>query len=82
MDRSKERAELEACYKWTRPDPMDTSRFVKMGARKLRRARARSLKTPFRPVCGHAIPAPDHKSYIRALTTMDRRRASYRYKKV
>lgn len=72
-DRRSLRAELEARYKWHRPNPDDTSRFAKMASRRMRRL---IQGARFRAVLGHAIPAPDHKHIIRAMKVLDRKQAA------
>ncbi len=74
------RADLEARYKWIRPEATDTVRYAKLGSRKRRRqplkpGGARRIGKEFRPVYGHAIPAPDHKHLIHAMKVIDRRTA-------
>ena len=76
------RSELQATWKLITPDPNDSSRFVKMGSRKQRRAplpgkTARRIGKEFRPVLAHAIPVKeDHKSVIRAMRVMNRKTAA------
>lgn len=50
------------------PEDLNTARRAPMKSRAERRARAKDLDLPFRPVYGYlGLPAPDHKAAVDAL---------------
>ncbi len=64
------RARAEESMNVSRPDPMNTARFVKMAPRAERRAKQGK---DFKPVIGHAPPAAGHKQIVAAMKVKNRK---------